>query len=338
MTFNPNDASARNGRLYGLECTRENSSVIVLPVPWEATVSFHAGTVLGPEAVLDASYQVDLHHPFAEDPWKKGIFMEAINEGWKDKSRKMRELASYVISHLEKGGLPDEPEAAQWILSVNEASAALNDWVKSQAAGILSSGKKPCLLGGDHSTPLGLYQALAEVHSSFGILQIDAHADLRSAFEGFAFSHASIMQNALALPAITQLVQAGVRDICQEEIDAIENSDGRVSVFYDWDLKSGLFNGKSWDRLCDEIIAQLPGRVHISFDIDGLDPSLCPNTGTPVPGGLMFDQLIHLLSKLHYSGKEIISFDLVEVGNDQSGLNWDGNVGARVLYLLTGLL
>ena len=103
------------------------------------------------------------------------------------------------------------------------------------------------------------------------------------------------------------------------------------------DLRREQFEGITWKKQCDRIIAQLPEKVHISFDIDALDPSLCPNTGTPVPGGFAFEEATYLLSKLAASGKKIIGFDLVEVTPGPQG-DWDANVGARLLWHLCGVL
>jgi agmatinase len=107
---------------------------------------------------------------------------------------------------------------------------------------------------------------------------------------------------------------------------------GRVITFYDEDIKDSLFHGKTWDTLCDEIIGQLPKNVYISFDIDGLDPKLCPATGTPVAGGLEFYQALHLIKKLVLAERKIIGFDLCEVSPGHN--DWDANVGARILYQL----
>jgi len=170
------------------------------------------------------------------------------------------------------------------------------------------------------------------VHDRFAVLQIDAHADLRHAYEGFTYSHASIMYNVLKSPAVGRLIQLGIRDLCEEETKVMQRAMGRVVTFYDEDIKSSLYKGKNWDSICDEVVRQLPSLVYISFDIDGLDPKLCPNTGTPVAGGFEFQQIIYLLKKIVTSGKKIIGFDLNEVapGND----DWDANVGARLLYQL----
>jgi agmatinase len=196
----------------------------------------------------------------------------------------------------------------------------------------LKAGKLIGLVGGEHSVPLGFFRALSDQYDRFGILQIDAHADLRKSYEGFTYSHASIMYNALKLPSIGRIVQVGVRDYCEEEVNVVQRAMGRVVTYYDEDIKDKLYKGRTWDILCDEIIAQLPKHVYISFDIDGLDPKLCPSTGTPVAGGLEFHQAIHLIKKLVLSDRKIIGFDLCEVSPGKN--DWDANVGARVLYQL----
>ncbi|MDH5367879.1 MAG: agmatinase family protein, partial [Cyclobacteriaceae bacterium] len=216
--------------------------------------------------------------------------------------------------------------------TINEISEKLNIYVKSEAKKYLEKGKQVGVVGGDHSTSLGLIRALSEKYTNFGILQIDAHADLRKAYEDFKYSHASIMYNALKCKSLTKLVQVGVRDCCEQEVDIINNSKGRITTFFDEEIKEASFYGTTWKKMCETIVSQLPEYVYISFDIDGLDPKYCPNTGTPVPGGLSYNEAIFLIKVVVASGKKIIGFDLNEVapGNDE----WDGNVGARLLYQL----
>ena len=196
------------------------------------------------------------------------------------------------------------------------------------------AGKVPAVLGGDHSTPLGLMQAVAEQEGDFGILQIDAHADLRNAYEGFTYSHASIMFNALKIPQLKKLVQVGIRDICQAEAVMAEKNE-RIRIFYDSDLKTAAFEGKSWKEQVKEIVEELPEKVYVSFDIDGLDPKLCSATGTPVPGGFEFEEAMYLIKSVVESGRKIVAFDLCEVGPGED--EWNGNVGARVLYRMANL-
>ena len=108
-------------------------------------------------------------------------------------------------------------------------------------------------------------------------------------------------------------------------------------MFDDWQLKDNTYSGMNWATQCEKIIATLPEAVYISFDIDGLTPEFCPHTGTPVPGGLDFNQAIYLIQTLVKAGKTIIGFDLCEVAPGESG-EWDGNVGARLLYKLSNLM
>ena len=325
--YNPSGIGMDNGHIYGLPFEFEESDIIILPVPWEVTTSFGAGCSRGPQQILDASPQLDLYHFDYPKAWQQGIYMLEISEEIAKLNKQYKIKATEIILLQEKGKTTSD--LSKEIDAINEVCDEMRKWVFEQCQVLLNRGKKVVLLGGDHSTPLGYLQALALKHESFGILQIDAHADLRNAYEGFEFSHASIMYNALKIEQVTQLTQVGVRDICQEEVDLI-TADKRISCFYDHDLKKGRMNGKAFSKQIEEIIASLPQKVYISFDIDGLDPKLCPNTGTPVPGGFEFQEAIEILKALKLSGKEIIGCDLNEVGNHE----WDANVGSRVLYQL----
>jgi agmatinase len=325
------------GNLFGLPFDLETADLVIIPVPWEVTVSYSAGTADGPDAILEASTQVDLYLKDIEDAWKMGIFMMPIDESFVAENRKYRDLASKYISWLEKNEedwISDELKIIP--TTVNDVSEKLIIYVRSQALKLINQGKMVALLGGDHSTPLGLIKAMADKHKSFGILQIDAHADLRKAYENFTYSHASIMYNALEIKEVSKLVQVGIRDFCEEEMTYINNSKGRVKTFFDEDLKNAQSEGRTWKVLCDEIINELPQLVYVSFDIDGLDPKLCPNTGTPVPGGFEFNEVIYLLKQVVKSGRKIIAFDLNEVAPGES--DWDANVGARLLYQMSNIM
>ncbi|WP_114779547.1 agmatinase family protein [Botryobacter ruber] len=332
-SFDPNGVGDVNGGLFGLPFTVDEAEVVIIPVPWEVTVSYSAGTAQGPKAVMDASPQLDLFEPAIKDAWKLGIAMEDIPADWEATSEDLRNKAESYINWLEEGSPESEKEAFEKLPSeVTAKGEELLQWLKTKALSYLDQGKAVGVLGGDHSTPLGLMHALAEKHEEYGILQIDAHADLRDAYEGFTYSHASIMFNALKLPQVKKLVQVGIRDICEAEAELAEQSNGRITIFYDAALKEKMYEGDSWKKQCKKIIAQLPQKVYISFDIDGLDPKLCPATGTPVPGGLEFEQAVYLLKALVKAGHEIIGFDLCEVAPGDS--EWNGNVGARLLYKL----
>lgn len=329
--FDPNGIGHK-GKLFGLPLNPQEAKLVIVPVPWEATVSYNTGTAYGPQVILDASLQVDLFQKSFKDVWKQGISMLPIDNELIEESSKIRSLVS---KHIDSAQSADAENPL--LNQINTACENLNIHVKTITKGLLQQGKLVGLVGGDHSTPLGFLKTLNEKHDRFGILHIDAHMDLRKAYQGFTFSHGSIMYNALKLPSISRIVQVGVRDYCEEEFDNVKRSMGRVAVFFDEDLKAAQFNGTKWDEICDRIIKELPEKVYISFDIDGLDPKLCPNTGTPVPDGLDFDQAAYLIKKLIKSKKEIIGFDLSEVASGKNS-DWDANVGARVLFLLSNAM
>ena len=335
--FDPNGIGDKNANIFGLPFTVDEAEVVIIPVPWEVTVSYSAGTAKGPAAVFDASFQVDLYDPEIKDAWKTGIAMDEIPRELSSRSKDLRQKAEKYIGMLEEGKDPQSHEGMQKIRKkINTSCMELNSWVKSRALYFMNKNKVPALLGGDHSTPLGLMQALASKHKSFGILQIDAHADLREAYEGFEFSHASIMFNALKIPQVKKLVQVGIRDYCESEAKLVQQSKGRVVCFYDRDIKTKQYKGASWADICRDIIKTLPQDIYLSFDIDGLDPKLCPNTGTPVAGGFEAEQVLFLIQEIVDSGKTIIAFDINEIspGEDE----WDANVGARMLYRIANLV
>lgn len=139
------------------------------------------------------------------------------------------------------------------------------------------------------------------------------------------------------VPEMKKLVQVGIRDFCDEEFDRIQ-SDDRIKTFFDHDLKDRAYEGENWKQICDSIVSELPQQVYISFDIDGLDPKLCKNTGTPVQGGFEADQIQYLFKKVVESGRRIIAFDLNEVSaGEGSHESIDANVGARILYRMCNL-
>src|ERR1700740_146778 len=337
--FNPNDIGNTNAGMYGLPFSQDECEIQIIPVPWEVTVSYSGGTAEGPNAIYDASYQVDLHDPIVPNAWKMGIFFDDVEEAISFKSHTLREKAEHYIHLLSEGKTAhNTPKLQEIIDEVNAECLKMNAWVKEKSLHFLNQNKTVGLLGGDHSTPLGMMQALAEKFGDFGILQIDAHADLRNAYEGFEFSHASIMFNALKIKEVKKLVQVGIRDYCDEELQLINNSNKRVVTFFDRDIKHQQFIGETWNEICDKIIANLPDKIYLSFDIDGLDPKLCPHTGTPVAGGFETEQVLMLLEKVVKSGKKIIAFDLNEVSPGPKGDDWDANVAARLLYRIANMV
>ncbi|MCB0776858.1 MAG: agmatinase family protein [Chitinophagaceae bacterium] len=334
----PNSVSNPENNVFGLPTTEENSQLIIIPVPWEVTVSYVAGTARAPEAIRKASLQVDVFDSEMPDAWKKGFYMQDVDTKILMKSDYLRREAELYMDYISRGEKIDDNQFMCKILKdVNEGGVYLNEWLYEQSKELLDKGKLVGILGGDHSTPLGYMKALAEKHDSFGILQIDAHCDLREGYAGFKYSHASIMYNALnEIPQIERLVQAGIRDYSQSEWEYICNSNYRVISFFDKDIKERRFEGETWKSIAEDILDKLPQKVYISFDIDGLDRKLCPHTGTPVPGGFELAEVFFILRKVLQSGKHIIGFDLCETGVSES--DWNSNVGARVLFKLCNLL
>lgn len=314
--FDP-DAAAEGGGIYGLPFTPDDAKVVIIPVPFEATTSYGGGTSRGPAAVLEASKQVDLFDRDTGRPYEAGIAMLPVPKKivrWNAEAKKL---------------------GRKRVAAVNKISDAVNEWVYEQTRSLLDDRKMPVVLGGDHSVPFGAMRAYADDYPAMGILHLDAHADLRDAYEGFTWSHASIFHNVMTkLPKVSKLVQVGVRDLGHTESRMIEQSNGRIVTFFDSDLAAAKEEGTPFARIADQIIAQLPDDVYLSWDIDGLDPTLCPGTGTPVPGGLSWNEAIGLLRAIKRSGKRVVGLDLCEVspGDDE----WDANVGARLLYKMIG--
>lgn len=336
--FDPNGASNPKNNIFGLPFPEADARLVILPVPWEVTVSYNAGTARAADHIFKASLQVDLFDGDYPLAWRQGFFMRETDKKILMKSDYLRKEAELYIDYISTG---DEVSKNQFMCKslkeINEGGNFLNNWVYEKVKELLDKNKLIALLGGDHSTPLGYFRAIAERHPEFGILQIDAHCDLRKAFEGFTYSHASIMYNALnEIPQIQRLVQVGIRDYCEEEWQYISNSNHRVITYLDRDIKERQYEGQTWKQIADEIVEHLPQKVLISFDVDGLDPKLCPNTGTPVQGGFETEQIFYLFKRIHQSGRQIIGFDLNETGVAEN--DWDANVGARILFKLCNLL
>jgi agmatinase len=337
-SFDPNQVGLVGNQIFGLPFNEDDAKLVLLPVPWDVTVSYRAGSKNGPAAIREASYQVDLYDADYPDAWQDGIAMQEIDQQILTQSETLRRKAEACIAFLKDGGKVESSHLIQeHVAEINQACAALKDKVFQNTKKLLDKQKLVGLIGGDHSTPLGFMQALASTIGAYGILQIDAHCDLREAYEGFQYSHASIMWNALKLKQVEKLVQVGIRDCCQAEVDYIHNSAGRVETFFSSDLQRCQYAGENWKSICERIVKNLPSNVYISFDIDGLDPKLCPNTGTPVPGGLEFEQARYLIYRLVQSGRKIVGFDLNEVSPSPHN-DWDANVGARLLFSLCGAL
>ncbi|RBQ28994.1 agmatinase family protein [Aliarcobacter vitoriensis] len=311
----------------------KEASLILIPVPWEATVSFGEGTAKAPDNIKLASHQLDLENYHYIKPYTAGIAMLETDKYVLKLSNKTRKKALKVIDALECG-----ENCKKDLKYVNELSRVINNEVYEKSLKRLNKGKFVAVVGGDHSCPLGLIKAINDTtNQDFGILHVDAHHDLREAYEGFTYSHASIFYNVLnECEKVSKFVQIGIRDYSKEEANRMLDLGTKGACLYDTAMQSELASGKSLEEVFAPYIEKLPQNVYLSIDIDGLEPLNCPNTGTPVPGGLRYGELEHLIFMVVKSGRNIIGFDLCEVGDSENG--WDANVGSRVLYQLCGAL
>ncbi len=259
----------------------------VIPVPYEATVSYAGGTSRGPEAILEASDQLELYDGISF-PGENGIFTH---------------------HPVDCSGTPEN-------VMENIRQAVLK---------ALDAGAMPVVLGGEHSLTYGEMVALKERFGTFGVIQFDAHADLRDSYEGSKWSHASVMRRAvkdLCLP----LAQIGNRIFCREELEA--RKEHNVIC---WDAPYLHRNG-----IPDSILPEnFPKKIFITFDVDGLDPSIMPETGTPVPGGLDWYQALDLAAKV-MAGRTLLGFDIVELAPREGHIVSDFTA-ASLTYALMGL-
>ena len=337
-TFDPNAAAGPDSGLFGLDVPPERAGVHVIPVPFDATASYRKGARHGPAAVFRASHQVDLFDLATGRPYEAGLCMLEVDPRLVEWSVAATPLADRVIA--AGGAVGDDPELASAREEVDAIGTHLNGVVRAATERALAEHRLPAVLGGDHSVPFGAIEAAAERHPGLGILHIDAHADLRRAYEGFTWSHASIMDNVeRRLDGVARLVQVGIRDVCEEEVGRIESSGGRIRALFDRDWQDARLAGSDLRAVAREWIGELPKEVWISFDVDGLDPVLCPNTGTPVPGGLDWGSACLWLDELARSGRRVVGLDLCEVSPGDPPPKedaWDAMVGARLLYRMIG--
>lgn len=344
--FDVNGVGVPNGKYFGMPFGNEECPVVLISVPWDATVSYAEGTAQGPEAIIGASVQVDLYDENIKgaEVFKIGTDGTLIDmdEGKRIPASscvrmmnaEARASAKKIISTLS-AGKKLSAAAVRAQKKVNRMSGNVNYLVEEICGFYHDKGRIPGVVGGEHSVAFGAVKAAAErlaEGEGLGLVQFDAHADLRVAYEGFEYSHASVMYNCISrIPQIERLCQIGIRDFCADEAEFIAKN-GKIRAFTGSSISESLFNGKNWNAVCEEISAVLPEKIYISFDIDGLEPSMCPHTGTPVPGGLTFDMAVYLLRFLA-GRKRIVGFDLCEVAPGRND-EWDANVGARLLHKL----
>ena len=323
-----------NESIFGTISSYESARLALISVPWSATASFGEGADKGPEMIVAASSQMDFFSIEAEDIRNEGIFLFPPPVFLKKLNKKTRRKALPILA-LEESAPGHFSQ--QKVEEINQSCKQMVKWVYEETKKIHTDGKKFGLIGGDHSCSEGAIAYFNDLYKGdFGILHIDAHADLRKDYQGFHHSHASVMYNVMThIYPPKALLQIGVRDYCKEEYLLIKQNKN-IHTFFDSEIKTALFEGKTWKSIVDSMIQCLPENIYISIDVDGLQPHLFPNTGTPVPGGLSFEQTNYLLNKLAQLHHQIIGFDLVETASPhKKNINlWDAQTGARLLYKL----
>lgn len=247
----------------------ETARVVVIPFGLEASVSYGGGTATGPAAIMEASHQLELYD--------EEFDREIVND--------------YGIAAIR------EPTIAAPLGSALDQLASLSET-------IVTAGKLPFVIGGEHSLTPGAIRPLVARYPNLAILQIDAHADLRDGYLGEHYSHASAMRRCLDNSGVT-LVSVGIRALCQAEADFAKANSGRVHIHHGRDQSN-------YD--IERIVAPLAGRpLYVTFDIDGLDSALMPATGTPVPGGLGYLQSLAIVRRGCEVSQMVVGADLVEL-------------------------
>lgn len=335
IEFNPNGVIPDNGNYFGMPVEADDAALVLISAPWDATTARRNGSSYAPDAIIEASRKIDFYEPSAPYSWRKGIATLPIDYSIQDLSHRLRSDAQRVVKVYEEMGLEglDNIIYSRRLRHVNEGSLAVNDNIYLQSQEWLSRGKIVGLVGGDQSSAFGLMRAVSEKYDGVGILHIDSKSDLKEAYQGFEHSHASVMHNVLRdLVGVSRVVAVGVREFSPAEWERAE-SDERIKFFTGQYIWSSHFEGKIWSKICEEIVAELPARVYVSLDIDGLTIECAPHNSTLIPGGLRFPEVVYLLGRIVAAGKVIVGFDLTEVVPDMEDKT-DAEIAARMLFKL----
>lgn len=268
----------------------ERARVLILPLAFEATVSYGGGTGRGPAAIIEASQQVELY----------------------DREHDDEPALHYGVHTLDAPQLSaDDPEAA-----VGQIAAAV-----ARAA---SSGKLVVALGGEHTVSAGVSRGLLEVFDGpLSVVQIDAHCDLRETYAGSGYSHACVARRMLDDPRVEQMLQLGVRSVASEEVAFAREHPERVRIWWAEDVREGAWHEELRDRLADR-------RVHLTIDVDGLDPAVVPATGTPEPDGLTWREALDIVRTTARSAS-VVGVDCVELA-PQPALHAADYAVAKLVY------
>ncbi len=327
MTYNPNDAAEANGNFAGLPIHTSKTEIVYVPVPWDITASNAKGTANGPKNILDSSLQIDLYDELLPSAWEVHREFRPINE----KTVQLNHELSQKLESIQG----DNHEMTESLFTrINEACAKVHTNTFELCSAVLDKGQLPFVIGGDHSSAFGNIRAVSEHYDAIDIVQIDAHLDLRKAYEGFEYSHASIFFNAMTKLNIGQLFCVGARDFCPEEMEFGRNLGDRYHLMTAQQLFFQLLEGRDYSSIVKSFIQKLNGKVYLSLDVDALDLQYSLNTGTPVPGGLHYYHIIYLVREIVRSGRTIVGLDLCETAGDSYV---DGFTSAKLVYALSNM-
>jgi len=267
----------------------QSSEFVILPVPYEQTTTFKAGTKEGPQAIINASQEVETFDcELKQETFKAGIYtleeMEITMGGPEKMVEKIYQIAKELVDRNER----------------------------------------VVLLGGEHTTSIGMVKASSESYEKLSVLQLDAHADLRDSYQESRYSHACTMRR---IGEIAPFVGVGIRNLSSEEHEFVGKK--KIDLFFAKDL----IKDHSW---IDQVLSKLSENVYLTIDLDFFDPSIMPSVGTPEPGGLLWDQTLALLKKVAKS-KNIVSFDCVELC-PIPGLVAPNFLAAKLVYKVIGYI
>ncbi len=330
--FNPNNMAIPN-RIFGLPHNKEEAKIHIIGFPSAITVSGGEGAEFGPMGILDGSLQIELFNKnYPQNAWLPGIFMYPINKKFIRISLRGRKNFQRMINLMgEKNDFDAKKQIKELAKKVDENCNFLHQVQEREVAAALKKNKIVGFIGGCHSSMFAAIKAHASIYKSFTILHFDAHHDLRKAYEGVKYSHASIMYNVLEnIPQVKKIVSVGIRSYGEDEYKYAKENKKRIKTFYADDVIGFNYN-KVWKLFLKQIVLSISTKeVYISFDIDCFEPYLCPSTGTPVPGGFNMWQTKQLIDVVA-NKKKIIGFDLSEV---VPKTRIDKVVAAEVLYHL----
>jgi agmatinase len=242
-----------------------SARVVILPIPLDRTTSYVPGTRNGPHEILVASSHMEL---------------------WDEETQ----------TDVHGVGIYTMPEMEFPFAAIDDVIAEIH----RVASELVSRGKFPFVLGGEHSITAPIVRAVAEKYSGLSVLQIDAHADLRDTYMGTPNNHACAMRRVLDYATTTQV---GIRSLSPEEAAAIPTL--KTTIFYDYNMR----HDPHW---IDRVVDSLSEHVYITIDCDGLDPAIMPAVGTPEPGGLSWYETLTLLRRVIES-RRVVGCDLVEL-------------------------